>query len=99
MPAALTVVLPVVARRAPLLWGLIHALFVVVQMAAGGGDVTPAPSAAAILLTGALGLIDTQVRGEGLMWANLGVASAVLLATFLACATVAESLLHVVLRA
>jgi len=98
MPAALTLILPIVARRGPLLWGLIHLLFVVVQLAAGGAPVTPAPTVPVVLLTGALGLVDTHVRGEQLLWANLGVSADVLVTGYVAFAIAAESLRLVVMR-
>ncbi len=91
MRATLTFVLPAVALRGAALWGSIHLLFLLVQLIAGG-PVTRAPTVAVVLLTGALGLLDMQVRRERLLWANLGVSAAFLFATYVGIAVVAESL-------
>lgn len=56
----------------------------------------PSP-AGVVLLAGALGLLDVRVRGEGILWANLGVKPQVVYALYAAAAIPAEALLALVL--
>lgn len=58
---------------------------------------SPSP-AAIVLLAGVVGLIDVQVRGEPILWANLGVARTGLYTLYAATAILAESLLVLALR-
>ena len=66
---------------------------------AGGGAIEPnAPPAGVVVLIGIVGLVDVRVRGERLLWANLGVTVAGLWAMYAVAAIPAELLLALVLR-
>ncbi len=97
MQTAALVLLPTLVRRGPVLWLLTHAVFLAVQFAASDqpGPAAPIP---VILLTGGLGLLDTYVRAERLLWANLGVGPGALFAGFVAIALLAELSRLLVLR-
>ena len=70
-----------------------------VPLAAGAafGSISPSPIAI-VLLSGVVGLIDVHVRGERILWANLGVAPRDLYALYAAAAIPAECLLALALR-
>jgi hypothetical protein len=53
---------------------------------------------AIVLLCGVVGLVDVSVRGERILWANLGVQLMVLYAAYAAAAVPAECLLALVHR-
>ena len=68
-------------------------------LAAGGSVAATTPSPFGIVLfCGVVGLIDIKVRGERILWANLGVTSPVLYAIYAAPAIPAEVLLTFVRR-
>lgn len=82
-----------------MLWGLIRLVVAALPLAAGQplGSMSTSP-VAIVLLCGIVGLIDVQVRGEPILWANLGVARKGLYALYAATAMLAESLLALALR-
>lgn len=88
------VAFPVVAPRAVVVWGMSRLLLAAMPLAAGApfGSMSP-PPLAVVLLTGLLGLVDVRMRGERILWANLGVTPAVLFALYAAPAVPAELLL------
>jgi hypothetical protein len=99
MRTAVQIVLPVVALRAAVLWGLIRLVFAVLPLAGGAtfGAISSSPIAM-VLLTGVVGLIDVHVRGERILWANLGVTPEVLCAVYAAVGVSAEVLLSLIIR-
>lgn len=99
MRPAAQLVIPVILPRAVVLWGLIRLAFAVLPLAGGQpfGSIAP-PPIGMVLLSGVVGLIDVRVRGERVLWANLGVTSIGLWAVYAAAAVPAELLLALVLR-
>lgn len=99
MPAAVRIALPVILPRALLLWALIRLVFAALPLAGGGefGSDSSSPIAM-VLLTGLVGLIDVSVRGERILWANLGVTPATLCALYAAAGVPAELLLAALLH-
>lgn len=99
MRTAAQVAIPVIFPRAVVVWGLVRLIVAALPLAAGGafGSMTPHP-AGVVVLAGIVGLVDVRVRGERLLWANLGVTVAGLWAMYAAAAIPAELLLSLVLR-
>lgn len=97
--AAVRIAIPVILPRAFVLWGLIRLVVAALPLAAGHafGSMSPSPLAI-VLLCGVVGLIDVQVRGEPILWANLGVARTGLYVLYAATAVLAESLLALARR-
>jgi hypothetical protein len=80
-----------VAPRAVLLWGLIRLVFVALPLAGGAIGVSLAPPPPFIVLfCGVVGLADIHRRGEGMLWANLGIARPALFAVYAVTAIPAE---------
>lgn len=99
MRAAAQLAVPVILPRAFVLWGLIRLAFAALPLAAGAmpGSIAP-PPIAVVLLCGLVGLIDVRLRGEDVLWANLGVTRVGLCATYVVAAIPAECVLAFVLR-
>ena len=99
MRATAQVAVPVIAPRSVVVWGLTRLVFAALPMAIGEpfGSISPSP-VAVVLFAGVVGLIDVHVRGERILWANLGVRSIVLYAIYAATAIPAELLLAFALR-
>ena len=99
MRPAAQVAIPVIDPRAVVGWVLVRLLVAALPLAAGGpcGSISP-PPAAVVVLAGIVGLVDVRVRGERLLWANLGVTVAGLWAMYAAAAIPAEFLLALVRR-
>lgn len=99
MRSAARIALPVIAPRAVVVWGLTRLLFAALPMPIGEpfGSISPSPIAV-VLLAGIVGLIDVFVRGERILWANLGVAPTVLYAGYAAAAVSGECLLALAVR-
>lgn len=93
------IAIPVICPRAVVVWGLTRLVFAALPMAIGEpfGSVSPSPIAI-VLFAGVVGLIDIHVRGERILWANLGVRSVVLYGLYAATAIPAELLLALALR-
>lgn len=93
------IAIPVIAPRAVVVWGLTRLVFAALPMAIGEpfGSISPSPFAV-VFFAGVVGLIDVHVRGERILWANLGVTSIVLYAVYAAAAIPAELLLALALR-
>ena len=91
---SIRMLVPVVLPRAVVVWGLTRALFAALPLAMGGdfGSI-PAPPPAIILLSGIVGLIDVHIRGERILWANLGVTREAIYAVYAMAAIPAECLL------
>ena len=77
-----------------MVWGLTRLLFAALPLAIGEpfGSIPPSPIGV-VFLAGFVGLIDVRVRGERILWANLGVRSTILYAIYAAAAIPAELLL------
>lgn len=99
MLAAARLATPVIVPRAVILWGLIRLAVAMLPLGMGEavGSISPSP-VVVVLLCGAVGLIDIGVRGERILWANLGVTPAWLYASYATPAIVSEWLMAVVLR-
>ena len=97
--SALWTVIPVIWPRGIVVWALTRLLFAALPLAIGGdfGSI-PAPPLGIILLAGFVGIIDVHVRGEGILWANLGVPRNALYAVYAMAAVPGELVLAVVLR-
>ena len=100
MPSAARVAIPIVMPRALVLWGLGRLLFAALPLAVGlqFGAISPSPIAV-VLLAGVVGLVDVRVRGERVLWANLGVTAALLYTLYAIAAIPAELLLAFALAA
>jgi hypothetical protein len=98
MRAAAQILLPVILPRAFVLWGLIRLVVAAVPMSGGEtfGSIPTSP-VGVILLCAVVGLIDVHVRGERILWANLGVAPGWLGVLYATAAIPAEILLAVIL--
>ena len=83
-----------IVPRAIVLWGIARLLIAVLPLSvgAGFGSMWPPPPAI-VLLAGILGLADVHVRGERILWGNLGVRHWVLVALYAAAAVPGELLL------
>lgn len=99
MHAAARIAIPVILPRAVVVWGLTRLVFAALPMAIGlpFGSIPPSPIGV-VLLSGVVGLIDVRVRGERILWANLGVTPIGLYAVYAAAAIPAECLLALSLR-
>ncbi len=99
MPVAAQIAIPVILPRAAVLWGLIRLVVAALPLAAGlpPGSISPSPIGV-VLLTGVVGLVDVQVRGERILWANLGVSPKLLYAGYATAAILGEYLLALVPR-
>jgi hypothetical protein len=99
MRNAAQIAIPVIVPRAVVLWALIRLVFAALPMAIGEpfGSISPSPIAI-VLLSGVVGLIDVRVRGERILWANLGAKPIGLCAVYSAAAIPAECLLALALR-
>jgi hypothetical protein len=93
------IALPVIFPRAVMLWALVRLIVASLPLATGApfGSIPPSPIAI-VLLCGVVGLVDVSVRGERILWANLGVHRRILYAAYAATAIPAECLLALVLR-
>ncbi len=98
MRNAALVAIPVIGPRAVVVWGLTRLVFAALPMAIGEpfSSMPPNPISV-VLLSGVVGLIDVRVRGERVLWANLGERSVVLYAIYAAAAIPAEVLLAIAL--
>src|SRR4051812_33528445 len=93
------IVAGVLVPRALVVWVLTRSAVAMVSLMAGLPFETTAASAVVmIVLTGLLGFIDIRMRGERLLWANLGVRPSVLFAVYAAIAIPGELALWVALR-
>jgi hypothetical protein len=89
----------VIVPRALVVWGLSRLIFAAVQLSAGMSPAAyPPPPVAVALVAGLLGLLDVRVRGESVLWANLGVGSGLLFLLYVATAIPGEVLLALVTR-
>jgi hypothetical protein len=98
-------VLRALVTRAVVLWMLLRAFLTAVFLllpssAVNGGQAeSPHPDPVAIIVICTLvGVIDTRRRGEAMLWANLGVPMTQLTLLFAVTATVAETLLLMIVR-
>lgn len=74
-------------------------IFAAVQLSAGMSPASfPPPPFAVVLVVGLLGLLDVRVRGERILWANLGVGPGVLYLLYAAAAVSGEVLLALASR-
>lgn len=89
--------IPVLGPRSPLVWALVRSTFAVLPLAGGLplGSMEPWPLGV-VILTGLVGLIDVRVRGERILWANLGVTPVAIWAIYAAAAVPAEIILAAV---
>jgi hypothetical protein len=90
---------PVIAPRAVVVWALTRLLLAALPLSVGEpfGSIPPFP-VAVVLLAGVVGLIDVHVRGERILWANLGVTPTILYAIYAAAAIPGEILVAVALK-
>lgn len=93
------IAIPVILPRAVMLWALVRLIVASLPLATSApfGSMPPSPIGI-VLLCGLVGLVDISVRGERILWANLGVQRRVLYALYAAAAIPAECLLALVLR-
>ena len=93
------IALPVILPRAAVLWALVRLVVASLPLATGSpfGSISPSPIAI-VLLCGLVGLVDVSVRGERILWANLGVQRRLVYAAYAAAAVPAECLLALVHR-
>lgn len=102
MPAvhsAARVAAPVILPRALVVWGLSRLIFAAVQLAASMSPASyPPPPIAVVMVAGLLGMLDVRVRGERILWANLGVGSGLLYLLYAAAAIPGEVVLALVSR-
>lgn len=97
--SAARVAIPVIVPRALIVWGLVRLILAALPMALGMSPGTfPPPPVAVALLTGLLGLLDVRVRGERMLWANLGVGSGLLYLLYAAAAIPGEVMLALLSR-
>lgn len=91
--------MPVLIPRGAIIWVFVRLLLAALPLAAGGafGSLHPWP-VAVVLLCGIAGAIDVRMRGERILWANLGVAPGALAATYAAPAIPGEILVALLLR-
>ena len=96
MRTAARIAVPVVAPRAVIVWALTRLVVAAVPLAVGAdfGSVPPSPIGV-VLLAGLVGLIDVHVRGERILWANLGVKPTLLYAIYAAAAIPGEIIVAV----
>ena len=99
MQSAARVAIPVVALRAVIVWALSRAILTAIVLAGGMSPVelSPPPFVVA-LFAGALGLLDVHMRGERILWANLGVGRGMLYSIYVAAAIPGEIVLAFVTR-
>ena len=99
MRNAARIAIPVIIPRAVIVWGLTRLVFAVLPLVMGEpfGSMPPSPIAV-VLLGGLIGLIDVRVRGERILWANLGVKIPGLYSAYAAAAIPAECVLAIALR-
>src|SRR5262245_35071370 len=95
-PALLAI--PVVVPRAFVLWVLLRLAFAAVVLFAGEelSAMVASPGGMA-LICGIVGAVDVRVRGERILWANLGVGPILLCAIYGTAAIPGELLLSLVL--
>jgi hypothetical protein len=88
------VAFPMIVPRAIILWAMTRLLIAVLPLSigAGFGSMWPPPPAL-VLLAGILGFADVHVRGERILWGNLGVRYTVLVGLYAAAAIPGELLL------
>lgn len=94
MRSALQILIPVIWFRAVIVWVLTRLLFASLPLAIGEdfGSI-PAPPIGIILLAGMIGIIDVRIRGERILWANLGVTREAVYVVYAIAAIPAECLL------
>lgn len=99
MRSPVQVAIPVIAPRALVVWGLTRLMVATLPLAIGApfGSISP-PSVVVVLLAGLVGIVDIRVRGERMLWANLGVTPRALYALYAAAGIPAEWLLVLALR-
>jgi hypothetical protein len=99
MRNAARIAIPVIAPRAVVVWALTRLVFAALPLAISEpfGSIPPSPIAV-VLLAGVVGLIDVRIRGERILWANLGAKPMTLYAIYAAAAVPAECLLALALR-
>lgn len=99
MRSAAQIVIPIIALRAIVLWGLIRLVFAAVPLAGGEpfGSM-PVPPIGVVLLSYVVTLIDIHMRGERILWANLGVTPLGIAAASAAATIPAELIFALVLR-
>ena len=98
MRSAAQIAIPVVGPRSVVVWALTRLVFAALPMAIGEpfGSIPPNPIGV-VILAGFVGLVDVHVRGERMLWGNLGTTPKVLYAIYAAAAIPAELLLALVL--
>jgi hypothetical protein len=98
--AVLRLALPVILPRAFALWALMRLLVGALVLSTGNSPLSevPAPAATVIVIAGIIGMIDVRIRGERVLWANLGVPAAGVAAGYAAAAAAAELLLAILLQ-
>ena len=98
MRKAAQIAIPVIVPRAVVVWGLTRLVFAALPMAIGEpfGSISPHP-VSVVLLSGVVGLIDGRIRGERILWANLGARPIVLSAIYAAATIPAECVLALAL--
>lgn len=81
-----------------IVWGLTRLVFAALPLAIGEpfGSIPPSP-VGVMVLAGFVGLVDVHVRGERVLWANLGMTPRILYAIYAAAAVPAELVLALVL--
>lgn len=95
---AARIAIPVIVPRALVLWGLTRLAIAVLSMPMGQPfGAIPTNSISVVLLSGVIGLIDVRVRGERILWANLGARPGGLCAIYAAAAILAECALALAL--
>ena len=99
MRSAMRIAMPVILPRAVVVWGLTRLLLAALPMAVGQdfGSIPPSP-VGVILLAGIVGIIDVRVRGERILWANLGMSPGALYVLYAMAAIPAECVVAVALR-
>ena len=91
--------IPVVLPRAIVIWLLVRLLLGTIPLAVGAPFASMPPSPiGVVLLCGILGLVDVRVRGERILWGNLGVGPGALATAYAAPPIPAEILIALLLR-
>lgn len=99
MRSAMRIAIPVILPRAVVVWGLTRLIFAALPMAIGQGfGSIPTSPIGVILLSGIVGSIDVRVRGERILWANLGMTPEGLYAVYAMAAIPAECVLALLLH-
>ena len=99
MRSAAQIAARVILLRAIVVWGMtrLTGAALPVMVGQGFGSMPPSPFGL-VLLCGIVGLIDVRLRGERMLWANLGVTPQTLYAIYAAAAVPGEFVLAIALR-